>query len=256
MLIDFICETHGTNKLKLSRNEQAFYDARKDIPHSLEYWIKNDLKCPVCSKEKEIELFKKTSYIPLRFQSCSFENFNETRQKEIVLDYVKNFQDKKKEGTSVVLAHLLKKGGYKFSLAHCNFKLRSKDSDADEAFCKELSKKLGVKFYTKAFDVLREVKETYNKNSKKTFSDIQDKHAKVDLLIIDEVGVQFGTETEKQILFEIINERYENLRPTILVTNLSLTNLKEFVGDRVIDRMKENGGKIIVFSGESFRGKK
>lgn len=54
---------------------------------------------------------------------------------------------------SVVLAHLLKKGGYKFSLAHCNFKLRSKDSDADEAFCKELSKKLGVKFYTKAFDV-------------------------------------------------------------------------------------------------------
>jgi DNA replication protein DnaC len=241
MLIDFICETHGTNKLKLSRNEQAFYDARKDIPHSLEYWIKNDLKCPVCSKEKEIELFKKTSYIPLRFQSCSFENFSETRQKEIVLDYVKNFQDKQKQGTSLVFCGTT--GSGKTHLA--------------SALCFYLIENYQIKvLYTKAFDVLREVKETYNKNSKKTFSDVQDKHAKVDLLIIDEVGVQFGTETEKQILFEIINERYENIRPTILVTNLSLTNLKEFVGDRVIDRMKENGGKIIVFSGESFRGKK
>lgn len=54
---------------------------------------------------------------------------------------------------SVVLAHLLKKGGFNFSLAHCNFKLRAKESEADEAFCKELSKKLGVTFYSKAFDV-------------------------------------------------------------------------------------------------------
>ena len=53
---------------------------------------------------------------------------------------------------SVVLAHLLKKGGYKFSLAHCNFKLRGKDSDADEAFCKSLGKDLEVNFYTQTFD--------------------------------------------------------------------------------------------------------
>ncbi len=54
---------------------------------------------------------------------------------------------------SVVLAHLLKKAGFNFSLAHCNFKLRGKDSDADEAFCKALAKELDVKFYVQAFDV-------------------------------------------------------------------------------------------------------
>ena len=53
---------------------------------------------------------------------------------------------------SVVLAHLLKKGGFAFSLAHCNFKLRGKDSDADEAFCKSLGKDLEVNFYTQTFD--------------------------------------------------------------------------------------------------------
>jgi tRNA(Ile)-lysidine synthase len=54
---------------------------------------------------------------------------------------------------SVVVAHLLKKGGFNFSMSHCNFKLRAEDSEADETFCKELAKKLGVKFYTKAFNV-------------------------------------------------------------------------------------------------------
>ena len=62
---------------------------------------------------------------------------------------------------SVVLAHLLKKAGFNFSLAHCNFKLREKDSDLDEAFCRDLSKELGVKFFTQQFDV-----DTYCKKNK------------------------------------------------------------------------------------------
>lgn len=54
---------------------------------------------------------------------------------------------------SVVLAHLLKDFGADFCLAHCNFKLRGADSDADEQFCKDLARKLGVEIYTTHFDV-------------------------------------------------------------------------------------------------------
>ena len=54
---------------------------------------------------------------------------------------------------SVALAHLLKQAGYNFELAHCNFKLRGKASDADEKFCKLLAKQLNVKIYTQQFDV-------------------------------------------------------------------------------------------------------
>jgi len=54
---------------------------------------------------------------------------------------------------SVVLAHLLKKCGYPFSLAHCNFGLRKKDSDHDEEFCRQLAQQLGVEIYVKSFDV-------------------------------------------------------------------------------------------------------
>jgi len=241
MLIDFTCEIHGTNKLKLSQYEEAFYNCRKDAAHALEDWIKNSLRCPVCSKEAQIELLKKASGVPLRFENCSFDNFKNTKEKNIAFDYVENFPDRKKQGTSLVFCGTTGTGKTHLSAALSFYLIENYQTKV---------------LYTKAFDVLREIKDTYNRKSERTFEQVQRKHAQVDLLIIDEVGVQFGTDTEKQILFEIINERYENLRPTILVTNLALASLKDFAGDRVIDRMKENGGKIIVFTGESFRGKK
>ena len=50
---------------------------------------------------------------------------------------------------SVVLAHLLKGAGVNFEIAHCNFKLREKESDLDEKFVKDLAIKHNIKFYTK-----------------------------------------------------------------------------------------------------------
>lgn len=241
MIIDFTCDTHGTNKLELSKFEEAFYQSRKDFPHALEDWIKNDLKCPICSKERQIELFKNKSGIPLRFKNCSFENFKQTKEKTFVTEYAKNFSENQKLGVSLVFCGTTGTGKTHLASALTFYLINNYQTEV---------------LYAKAFDVLREVKDTYSKKAATTFSDVQKKYAQVELLIIDEVGVQFGTDTERQILFEIINERYENLRPTILITNLNLANLKEFAGDRVIDRMKENGGRILIFSGESFRGKK
>lgn len=61
---------------------------------------------------------------------------------------------------SVVLAMLLKEGGYNFELAHCNFKLRGKESDADEKFCKDFAKKNKLKIHSKQFDTKAFVKNT------------------------------------------------------------------------------------------------
>lgn len=53
---------------------------------------------------------------------------------------------------SVVLAHLLRKSGLQFSLAHGNFNLRGRDSQADEAFCRKLATQLGVKIFVTQLD--------------------------------------------------------------------------------------------------------
>ncbi|NHX33749.1 ATP-binding protein, partial [Escherichia coli] len=77
-----------------------------------------------------------------------------------------------------------------------------------------------------------------------------------DLLIIDEVGVQFGSEAEKLILFEIINTRYERMKPTILISNQTREELGAFIGERVIDRMSDGGGCTLAFTWDSYRSRK
>ena len=102
---------------------------------------------------------------------------------------------------------------------------------------------------------MRQVKETWSKGSEKTEQDAINWFLTPDLLILDEVGVQFGSDAEKMIMFEVLNERYQNMKPTILISNLLPANLQEFVGERVMDRMKENGGRILQFDWKSNREK-
>jgi tRNA(Ile)-lysidine synthase len=54
---------------------------------------------------------------------------------------------------SVVLAHLLKAGGYDLTLAHCNFNLRGRDSQLDEKFCTQLASDLNVNIRAAHLDV-------------------------------------------------------------------------------------------------------
>ena len=105
----------------------------------------------------------------------------------------------------------------------------------------------------KCIDLIRELKETWNKNCEFTERDIIHHYSNLDLLIIDEVGVQFGSDTEKLFIFDIIDGRYQNMKPTVLISNRPIEQIKEEVGDRVIDRLREDGGTLVIFDWESQR---
>lgn len=53
---------------------------------------------------------------------------------------------------SVVLTDLCRQSGLKISLAHCNFHLRKKESDADEAFVLEMAENLDLEVFVEHFD--------------------------------------------------------------------------------------------------------
>ena len=53
---------------------------------------------------------------------------------------------------SVVLCELCKQAGYDFVIAHCNFQLRSEESNRDEAFVKSVGEKYSVSVLVKKFD--------------------------------------------------------------------------------------------------------
>ncbi|MBM3436698.1 MAG: tRNA lysidine(34) synthetase TilS [Bacteroidetes bacterium] len=54
---------------------------------------------------------------------------------------------------SVVMTELFDLGEFRYSVAHCNFKLRGSDSDHDEDFVRSLASKKGVKFHVRQFDI-------------------------------------------------------------------------------------------------------
>lgn len=53
---------------------------------------------------------------------------------------------------SIVMCDLFHKAGYSFGIAHCNFKLRGKESEDDKKFVSELAARYNVPFAWKSFD--------------------------------------------------------------------------------------------------------
>ena len=73
------------------------------------------------------------------------------------------------------------------------------------------------------------------------------------LLVIDEIGVGFGSDSEHVQLFDVIDLRYKYRRPTVLLSNLPTKGLKDAMGDRAYDRLRE-GAQVLACSWESHRG--
>lgn len=109
--------------------------------------------------------------------------------------------------------------------------------------------------FTTVMRAIRRVKNTWSRNSEESEQDAIAALTFPDLLILDEVGIQFGSETEKLIIFDVLNERYEKRLPTIMLSNLSLDEVRAYMGERIFDRMKEDGGQVIPFGWDSYRGR-
>jgi tRNA(Ile)-lysidine synthase len=60
---------------------------------------------------------------------------------------------------SVVMLHILLKEEYHIGVAHCNFCLRGKESEADEKFVKDLSENYHLPFYSAKFDTEKIAKQ-------------------------------------------------------------------------------------------------
>src|SRR5690554_3113118 len=217
-------------------------------------------QCPVCSEERvkeqerqaqeqaeqnrqyAISMIMGRSGIPTRFADRTLDDFKaETPEQERVLKickaYAERFDERLANGGGLVLCG--KPGTGKTHLA-CGI-------------ANHIAKSGRTSLFLSVMEAVRRVKQTWGRKDGETESEVIAKMLKPDLLILDEVGVQFGSETEKLILFEIINGRYSEMRPTIIISNLAREELGAYLGERVIDRMSEGGGATLAFTWESKR---
>ncbi|MBW5465953.1 ATP-binding protein, partial [Pseudomonas aeruginosa] len=106
---------------------------------------------------------------------------------------------------------------------------------------------------TSASEIIRVAKGAMNRAAKYTERDALEELAGFDLLVIDELGAQSGTEYELGLLHEVIDRRYREMRPTVVVSNMSAQEVAKYIGDRAVDRLRENGGKAVGFTWGSAR---
>jgi DNA replication protein DnaC len=218
-------------------------------------------RCPTCKREhhaafeerqkREAEremanlIAQRTaeSLIPRRFADRRFSNYiadelGQKRALNVCRRYVDSWAEQRPKGTSLIFT-----GGPGTGKTHLACAIASELIEMHQTRV----------LFVSVTEALRRIKETYRKDSEESERVAIDSLLTPTLLILDEIGVQIGSDHEKLLLFEVLNGRYNDLQPTILLSNLSAADLEGYLGQRVMDRYRECGA-VIAFDWASRRG--
>ncbi|EXJ13881.1 ATP-binding protein [Imhoffiella purpurea] len=103
-------------------------------------------------------------------------------------------------------------------------------------------------------EALRMIRATYSPRAERTEEEAFAMLVQPNLLVLDEVGVSIGDgEKRRALLFDVINGRYAAQRPTILIGNLDVDGMKDYLGARIMDRVLETGSALVPFTWSSYR---
>lgn len=99
---------------------------------------------------------------------------------------------------------------------------------------------------------LNKLKKEFNSKGKPKYLELM---RNVEVLVIDDVGKEKQSEWSESVMFEIINHRYENLKPVIITSNFSDKELNAYFGDACYSRLIEMCN-VVVTTGSDRRRKK
>jgi len=247
-----ICDKHGQFEQRIREmhaGQRVLTTSKSECPECLKDRIK---QCRADHKEQErrikenqIERLMSMLQLPERFAGSTLENYQPVNDEaarclKLCKAYAAKWPERLKQGGGLVMCGKPGTGKNHLALAIAKHVINEHQNSA---------------LFTTALRIARLFKSTWSKNSERTEAEVIRIYTDPELLIIDEVGVQFGSEAEKLILFEIINTRYERMMPTILISNLPKDELSAFIGERVIDRMNDGGGCTLAFTWDSYRSR-
>lgn len=251
--VDRHCEQHGqyTAKVfKIGSTEKESpcpvcfeADKKERSKQESERLVEENLRAREEAEQRKIIEKTGAARIPKRFQNKTFSDYiAETPQQKNALEacqsYAYNFSDNLEAGRCLILSGNVGTGKTHLAAAIADYIVRETEHTA---------------IFRSLHSILQAIKNTYSSASEYTEAEVFRLLTSPDLLIIDEVGATKPSEFELSTLFAIINTRYENKLPTVIVTNLEAAELKNAIGDRCADRLREGGGRAIAFNWQSKR---
>lgn len=110
----------------------------------------------------------------------------------------------------------------------------------------------------KAKAMLGEIKDQNDFKIEGTEHDKIMEYSKPDLLVIDELnGPILSDRNNIERIFDVVDERYNQTKCTILISNASFkkheTTINDLLCPRTRDRLIDNGGKLLAFEHDSWR---
>lgn len=185
--------------------------------------------------------------VPLRFRGKSFDDYathhqEQIRIKNIACRYVDTFGERLKEGASMILTG--KPGTGKSLLSLIMYQA--------------IARKHFTVRYESSLDWLNNLIQ-HKYHSPSAFQNQVRIYETASFLILDEITESLSkdgspTEVEKQMLFQIVNKRYENNLCTLVISNRDIETLAKRVGHPTVDRLSENG-IALAFEWDSYRNK-
>lgn len=68
----------------------------------------------------------------------------------------------------------------------------------------------------------------------------------VEILLIDDLAAAKGSDWVEEVTYRVVNGRYEEMKPTIFTTNLTVPQLRDAIGDRIASRLAENCTRVVL----------
>ena len=127
--------------------------------------------------------------------------------------------------------------------------------------CNELISQYRQCLFTNFLEISKLIRSTWGKSNTDAETVIK-RICEIDYLFIDDLGTEILQKNGEdnwlqEQVFDIINKRYNNRKPTIFSSNHSLNELVQERGmmPKTVDRIMEMSTAIIKISGESYRAK-
>ncbi|MFB5193166.1 ATP-binding protein [Alicyclobacillus fastidiosus] len=162
------------------------------------------------------------SMLPTRWKSRTFESFEVTNDNrdafQTAKEYVEQFRPS--EGKGLIFTGTVGLGKTHLSAAI-----------AMELLSREYSAVFGT-----VTTLLDEFRSAYD-NDRIHHADVMRQLTRCDLLIVDDLGKEKVTDWVEQMVYELINTRYENNKSLIVTTNMTLTDIR--------DKYTERGAAIV-----------
>ena len=106
--------------------------------------------------------------------------------------------------------------------------------------------------YRLSSNIVEELRRAKSFTAKESEAEILENYGNARLLVIDEIGRGVAGAEEQYMLYQIINERYNRRKPTILISNQTKKDFLNYIGIAAADRLTESA-QVVEFTWQSYR---